>query len=230
MSHDYVVGDVHGCYYSMMALMDRLGPGKEDTVVFLGDLINKGPHSLKVVDQIISWREEGYHMPSLVGNHELKMLRMIGNKNEIEIDLYWKLYSARGAYDEFFNEQYAIPEDYLRFFKNLEPYIAYDNYLLVHAGIDFSLSNPLQDLNSLTGIRGWAQNYLSSKVEGKTIVHGHQNCTLEETENAVETDARVIPLDTGCVYYGKKKGMGHLTAIRLQDKKLFHQINIEAFD
>lgn len=230
MSHVYVIGDVHGCYYSLMALMDRLGPGKEDEVVFLGDLINKGPYSLKVVDQVISWREQGYQMPCLIGNHELKMLNMIGNEDESEIDLYWKLYSARGAYDEFFNTHYEIPDHYMRFFKNLDPYIVNDSYLLVHAGINFSQSDPLDDLKSLTTIRDWADDYEASKVAGKTIVHGHQNCMLKDTKKAIESGAKVIPLDTGCVYYGKKKGLGYLTALRLNDKKLYAQINIEAFD
>lgn len=230
MSHVYVIGDVHGCYYTMMALMDRVGPGAADTVVFLGDLINKGPYSKKVVDQMIEWKEKGFKVTSLVGNHELKMLNMIGNENVSELDLYWKLYSARGAYEEFFSEEYEIPKQYLSFFKGLKPYIETDNHLLVHAGVDFSLSAPFEDLKSLTTIRDWAENYAPSVVNGKTIVHGHQNCTVMQAQKAVDSGAKVIPLDTGCVYYGKKQGMGYLTAFSLSDEKLYHQINVEGFD
>jgi serine/threonine protein phosphatase 1 len=158
------------------------------------------------------------------------MVNMIGNADKNEIDLYWKLYSARGAYDDFFDQNYTIPKHYMLFFKKLETHMAIGQYLLVHAGIDFSLSEPLKDIKALTTIRNWAQNYTSSKVNGKTIVHGHQNCTLDETEKAVNSGAKVIPLDTGCVYYGKKKGMGYLSAIRLRDKRLFRQINIEGFE
>ncbi len=43
-----VIPDVHGCYHSLLALMEKIQVGPEDQLFFLGDYVNKGPHNRKV--------------------------------------------------------------------------------------------------------------------------------------------------------------------------------------
>jgi serine/threonine protein phosphatase 1 len=64
------IGDIHGCHVEFSELLARLSPTREDRVILLGDLVNRGPDSARVVDLA---REIG--AVSLLGNHELRLLR-----------------------------------------------------------------------------------------------------------------------------------------------------------
>ncbi|MDB6170194.1 MAG: metallophosphoesterase [Verrucomicrobia bacterium] len=63
------IGDVHGCHRELEELLERLAPGKHDRIVLLGDLVNRGPDSAKVIALA---RENA--TVSLLGNHELRLL------------------------------------------------------------------------------------------------------------------------------------------------------------
>jgi serine/threonine protein phosphatase 1 len=48
-----VIGDVHGHYYALMSLMEAIAPSQDDQIYFLGDLIDRGPHSAQLVQYVI---------------------------------------------------------------------------------------------------------------------------------------------------------------------------------
>jgi len=63
------IGDIHGCHAELAELLERVRPTRDDRLIFLGDLVNRGPDSLRVID---SARE--HRAISLLGNHELRLL------------------------------------------------------------------------------------------------------------------------------------------------------------
>jgi hypothetical protein len=63
------IGDIHGCHREFSDLLDKLALEKSDRVILLGDLVNRGPDSAKV----IALAREHAHL-SLLGNHELRLL------------------------------------------------------------------------------------------------------------------------------------------------------------
>lgn len=63
------IGDVHGCADELEDLLQRLSPGADDRLLFLGDLVNRGPDSHRAIRLV---RESGHS--SLMGNHELRLL------------------------------------------------------------------------------------------------------------------------------------------------------------
>jgi hypothetical protein len=63
------IGDIHGCHQELAELLGRVAPAKDDRLIFLGDLVNRGPDSLAVIDIA---RARG--AISLLGNHELRLL------------------------------------------------------------------------------------------------------------------------------------------------------------
>jgi hypothetical protein len=75
------IGDIHGCYAEFGELLDRLAPTGHDRLVLLGDLVNRGPDSTKVVDLA---RAAG--ALSLLGNHERRLLnfRRTGNPQPLK--------------------------------------------------------------------------------------------------------------------------------------------------
>lgn len=68
------VGDIHGAYRSLVALAEFVPFLVDDTLVMLGDYVDKGPQSREVVEWLIDWSTRGRLVP-LRGNHELMMLR-----------------------------------------------------------------------------------------------------------------------------------------------------------
>lgn len=64
------IGDIHGCHVEFAELLSRLAPTRDDRIVLLGDLVNRGPDSGKVIDLA---RE--HRCAALLGNHELRLLK-----------------------------------------------------------------------------------------------------------------------------------------------------------
>jgi serine/threonine protein phosphatase 1 len=64
------IGDIHGCHIEFAELLARLELTKDDRLVLLGDLVNRGPDSCKVIDLA-----RAHHALSLLGNHELRLLK-----------------------------------------------------------------------------------------------------------------------------------------------------------
>src|ERR1017187_741745 len=63
------IGDIHGCHAEFAELLDRLALAKDDRLILLGDLINRGPDSIKVIDLA-----RATNAIPLLGNHELRLL------------------------------------------------------------------------------------------------------------------------------------------------------------
>ena len=70
------IGDIHGCHTEFAELLNRLAPTKDDRLILLGDLVNRGPGSTKVIDLA-----RAHNAISLLGNHELRMLNYRQTKN-----------------------------------------------------------------------------------------------------------------------------------------------------
>src|SRR5918911_2295807 len=66
-----VVGDIHGCYDELIALLDRTGLGAADRVVSVGDLIVKGERNREVLELFIA----DPRFAAVIGNHDLALLR-----------------------------------------------------------------------------------------------------------------------------------------------------------
>src|SRR4051812_25086429 len=64
------IGDIHGCHVEFAELLDQLDLKSDDRLILLGDLVNRGPDSLRVLDLARS-----HHAISLLGNHELRLLK-----------------------------------------------------------------------------------------------------------------------------------------------------------
>jgi len=63
------IGDIHGCSAALDALLEAFQPSSEDTIVTLGDYINRGPDSRGVIDKLIELKDRCRLVP-LRGNHE----------------------------------------------------------------------------------------------------------------------------------------------------------------
>lgn len=224
----YVIGDVHGCYYSLLALLEQIELNKADRLLFVGDLINKGPHSRKVVDLLMKMQDMGYQLQSVRGNHEQKLLDIEHNRSLSNINEYKRFYSASRSYAEFFTPAALLRPRYKQFFESLPYFIELESYYIVHAGFNCKKNEALQDTHSMMNIRNWHSDYNPEVLGGKSVIHGHQSVSLDETRARIAMSSpRVVPVDTGCVYFRKRREFAYLTAIRLSDNALYTQINLD---
>jgi len=153
------VGDTHGCRKTLMALIDQFDLRKQDTLVMLGDYVDRGPDSKGVIQFLVDLRKEGYDVRCLIGNHESTMLDAVRKYHQVNIaqnlhdkglltdgHLYLKNYcsdSPKGlgkALSQWaVNSQGVIefPLEHLDFFSSLLPWLHFENrgLIFVHAGM-----------------------------------------------------------------------------------------------
>ncbi len=174
MSRRFVIGDVHGNYQTLKSLIGKLGILPDDQLFFLGDYINKGPESKKVIDYIIELANDT-NVTCLKGNHEQMYEELKGDP-----------YSLKGK-DGLFELKYR------RFWDGLKYYVELEDAFLVHASINFKAKEPFQDITSML----WKahRSMYNPILAGKRIIRGHSTKTITEITESVKNKEQVIALD-----------------------------------
>ena len=201
----YVFGDIHGCFNELTSLIDEIRPNLGvDKLIFLGDYIDRGPNSYKVIRFLMD-------LQSKYGKDDIVLLR--GNHEDMAIDYINSGYSGnlngyRDTYVDFLRNGDDV-SNYLSFFQSLPLYYEDDNFIYVHGGILPGTPMHMQSSQDLLWIRN--RFYESSALFHKTVFFGHT-----PTKNMLGVWAPFIQedrigIDTGCVYGG------FLTAIEIID-------------
>ncbi|MEM8896890.1 MAG: metallophosphoesterase family protein [Bacteroidota bacterium] len=214
-----IISDIHGCKRSFKALIQKVSLSKEDQLFLLGDYINKGPDSLGVIKLILSLQEKGYQVFPLRGNHEENLL--MANQNAH--NLYSFLIDQNST--DLLNDEGQLRKKVLRFIRQLPYYYQLEEYILVHAGLNFNIDKPFTDTYSILNIRDFPID--KKKLKGKRIIHGHNPKPLHIIEEAFNKKHTVIPLDNGCVFKGFREHLGNLLCLDLTNWELILQTNIE---
>ena len=217
----YAIGDIHG----RLDLLDRLlrmideddaarGAARTE-LIFLGDLVDRGPDSLGVVERLMVLRETR-PVRFLMGNHEEVFLRAVGGdlralrflvriggrETLLSYDISDEVYRSVD-YDGLLELlQEKVPPSHVAFLSAFENWIEVGDYLFVHAGLRPGVAVEDQTTSDLCWIR---EDFLSHRESfGKMVVHGHSI-----TEDIDERSNR-IGIDTGAF------ASGRLTAIGLE--------------
>ena len=210
----YAVGDVHGEAGALRELLAKLPAQPSDLVVFLGDVINRGPDPFDCIEQIIAF--DRCPKVFIQGNHEEAMLLFLeegdiatlaGLYGQATLDSY-----GRAGYALTPGDPNSLPLDHLRLYAQLYPwtlpfYIT-EQYIFTHAGWDLALPLPMQSTSALR----WG------KVKGENQPWWQQTVVRGHTPFPKVMFARTkhyIGVDTGC-------GMGgFLSAVALPSGEVF---------
>lgn len=216
-----VIGDVHGCSKTLNKLLiDKVKIHKSDTIYFLGDYIDRGNNSKKVVDIIIELLIMGFNVKCLIGNHELMLMESVHSNISFQT---WQKNGGKVTLDSFkIAHPSQLKRRYMLFFQSLQYYIELEDYILVHGGLNFEIENPLEDIASMCWVRNQYVN--KDKIRGKRIIVGHTPTKLSKIKQSLLEDR--ILLDGGCVY-GDYEGLGYLVALDLDTNELFVQKNVD---
>jgi len=216
----YVVGDIHGRLDLLEGLLNRIAQDESqrgDTMgelVFLGDLIDRGPHSAQVIARLMALAAERPSTRFILGNHEevflkalagdvaaLRFFARIGGRETI---LSYGV--TREAYDAADFEELArlfaaaVPFAHRAFIESFSDMIVEGDYVFVHAGLRPAITLAEQQQSDLRWIR---EDFLSAcEPFEKVVVHGH---TIFDD---VVTLPHRIGLDTGAYRTGILTAMG----------------------
>jgi serine/threonine protein phosphatase 1 len=207
---NYVISDIHGCFETFHALVQKIALQKDDRLFLLGDYMNRGPKSKEVIDFILQLMNKGYSIYPLKGNHE---------------DLAQTGYGVR-KYN--MTDAAGKPMDrYMQFFADLYYYIELENTFLVHAGFNFESNNPFEDYESMLWTK---KNYQHINPNPhKRIIHGHFIKPLDNIQAAVQNQQMWISLDNGC-YQKNRHQYGNLCCLELNDFQLTVQENVDEME
>ena len=194
----YVVGDIHGCLGPLNQLLRKIQPRPEDEVVFIGDYIDRGPHSREVVDTLLALP---HRCVFLMGNHERMLLDFLDGKDEDGLHM---MNGGEATLKSYGGDFANIPPAHLEFFRRLRMYYETPEYVFVHAGVRPNLALGAQKSEDLVWIR--QEFYMFIGHYPKPVIFGHT--PLRRVMNQPDR----IGIDTGCVYGGK------LTCVKLPER------------
>jgi serine/threonine protein phosphatase 1 len=202
------IGDIHGCRVALETMIDYVAPTPTDTVVTLGDYVDRGPDSKGVVDFLLEFRKT-HKLIHLKGNHELQMEDALTGRRGYE---FWLegIVGGRETLDSYGGNFAGIPRKHWDFLQSAGKLYECDTHFFVHAGVDPQV--PLSEQKA--SVVHWKRFYQASPhPSGKIMVCGH----------TIQGDLPVnlghsICLDT-CAYGG-----GWLTALDVETG-VYYQTN-----
>lgn len=235
MSKSWIIPDIHGCAKTLRVLLENmLMVTKHDHLYFLGDYIDRGPDSKGVIDYLMHLQKEEYEVHFIKGNHEDMCVKayeadqkrlFFGGKHQEQKD--WEAVGAKETLKSFgVKHPREIPKEYIDWMNACVPYIELEDYILVHAGMNFDIRDPFEDTKSMMWTRHFKVDY--RRTHGKKIIHGHipidytfMSTVIEENENY-----DFIALDNG-VYETNQPGMGNLMAFNPDTMEIIAQSNMD---
>lgn len=208
----YGIGDIHGCVNTLNLLLEKIAPGADDHLVFIGDYVDRGPNTKGVIDRLIRLQGE-CKCTFLRGNHEEMMLDFLDFR-ESEL---WHINGgdATLASYQVGKGNFDIPDDHEAFIRETVAYWDEPDFFFVHAGLKPHLTIEENLTHHSLEVFLWERSHLAAKELAweKTVVCGHT--PQREPINR----PRLICIDTGCVYVSYP-GYGVLTAVRLSERDM----------
>ena len=221
MNRIFVIGDIHGCCNTFKKLLsEELDIQKSDEIYCIGDYIDRGKDSKGVIDFIIDLRIKGYQIHTLRGNHEQMMLDSTIDQESLYL---WLQNGGTETLRSFgISSVNKLPGEYLAFLKQTEFFITTDEYIFVHAGLNFRIKNPFTDKEAMLWTRD--EYFDKSKTNNRIVIHGHTPIPFEALVK--QPNPGKINIDGGCVY-NYIPGFGNLIALSLPGMKLIPIKNID---
>ena len=220
MGRIFAIGDIHGCSQTLNKLIfEKIFLTKNDILYFIGDYIDRGPDSKGVIDCILGLQSDGFKVFPLRGNHEQMMLDSLYDKHAMKL---WMDNGGKTTLRSFgINSLEEIDEKYWSFFHDTMLWFNTENYIFVHAGLNFKRKNILEDKEAMLWIRDFEPE--QPALEDKIMIHGHTPIELDEL--LIQT-TNCINIDAGCVYKNRPQ-MGNLVAIELPSRSFIWQRNCD---
>jgi serine/threonine protein phosphatase 1 len=202
------IGDVHGCFYALDAVLKSIAPKSGDRIVFLGDMVDQGKETREVLERIIALKKE-CDVVLIQGNHEEMMYAARESEKALR---YWENCGGVATLNSYrFGGTLAdIPAEHWRLLDTCVPYYETDEFILTHA-------NYLADLSMIEQPDFTLRWELFDPAKerphfsGKTVVVGH----TEQKSAEILDLGFAMCVDAVCWKYG------WLTALDLSAREVW---------
>ena len=210
-SRTFAIGDIHGCLAALETLLAAIAPTAEDTIVVLGDNVDRGPDSRGVLERLIALASQTRFVP-LLGNHDEMMLSVCEGREDVLID--WLLFGGDATLASYEAASPSeIARDYpkhLDFIRNSLLFFESPPYFFVHSNYRADLPLSEQSREDLL----WSslkKSLPGPHVSGQKAVVGH----TAQKDGEVLDLGHLVCIDTYCY------GDGWLTALEVQTGRLW---------
>lgn len=202
------VGDIHGYPAALRAVLEAIGPRANDTIVMLGDYVDRGPDSRGVLDTLIELAGRCQLVP-LLGNHDQLFLQVCEGQDDSFID--WLAFGGGATLDSYGGKLRNVPAEHLDFLRSCLRFHETAEYFFVHA--NYLADRPLAEQSDEVLL--WES--LRSRVpgphrSGKTAVVGH---TAQKDGTGILDLGHLVCIDTW-IY-----GEGWLTAMDVETREVW---------
>lgn len=210
MSRTLFIGDIHGCYDELIALVTKIWLTPEDHLYFTGDLINKWPKSIEVVEFVRNrpntWCVLGNHeFFPLISSEEVEAIANESmNLNDTHKSWVYSQYERSRELREVIEQRW-----HREWLTSLPHIIEWEDFILVHGWIhpDYGIDTPREIASLLRLVDGqpWYESYTGNKL----VIYWHW------AVDGLRIRPNTIGLDTGCCFGG------HLTAYCLETREIW---------
>lgn len=186
-----VIGDIHGCYVELQALLEKAGLNEDDSILAVGDIVDRGPETA----QVLNFFQQVPNVRALMGNHERKHVRSA--RHEVRLSISQQISRQQ------LGDDYA---DAVAWMGTLPLFIELEGAVVVHGylepGVPLSQQNPSVICGTMGGDkilrerydRPWYELYAGEKP----VIVGHNN--YNRTDQPFIYQDKVFGLDTDCVH------------------------------
>jgi serine/threonine protein phosphatase 1 len=194
MPRTIAIGDIHGCSFALVALLEAIQVEPEDTVVTLGDYVDRGLDSKGVLDQLITLAQRCRLIP-ILGNHDEMMLHARDGRGDFQFWLNCGGDSALASYGDS-GQLDQVPREHFRFLESCQPYFETESHLFLHANYKPELPLDRQDEHTLRWLS--LRDYVppTPHCSGKHAIVGHT------PQIEILRLGYLTCLDTGCYKNG----------------------------
>lgn len=240
-----VFGDIHGHYKQLISLFKKVVKAgampEKDTFVFIGDYVDGGPDTKKVIQQLIDWKKQYPHWQMLYGNHEDLLLDALSERHPIYGDYYlWYNQGGKDTTDSYVrdsklsiyeralvNPSDVIPMKHIQFMKNLPTWYEDEYGFYVHGGIMPDMSIEENCRNTVRYDMIWIRDqFIDSDYDwGKKIIFGHTINWKGSYPPYKHLSPIVMKNKIGLDTFAHN--VGRLTAIILPEEKFFQTPFVE---
>ncbi len=182
------IGDIHGCHIALERLLESLTLAAGDTLVVLGDVVDRGPGTKQAVDLLLDLQRSN-KLVFLLGNHEEMMLQSQGGGS---MERAWLRYGGRQTLESYGGGFDRVPERHWEFLKAGRDYFETESEIFVHASLEPGVKLADQSADWLRWSRLTGDE--PPREDGRRVICGHTSL--------VQGEPLVIPgwvcIDTWC--------------------------------
>ena len=191
------IGDIHGCLKALDELIELISPTSTDTIVFLGDYIDRGPASRGVIERVLSLENE-CNVIALRGNHEEMLLAGRHNPGGTR-GAFWLANGGEQTAMSYGGVK-QIPVEHIQFFRRCRFYYESDTHIFCHASYSPYRSMNQQDNDTLLW-HSLRKSIPGPHMSGKIAVVGHT------AHDEIVNVGHLVCIDTFCCGGGWLTGL-----------------------